>query len=216
VLALIFLCTIAVNAFNTGETICTTTGVNYRDAPCGNLLGTYSTGISKKVSSAPTNKCCFGDCYNWIKLDDGNWAADKFWQACGGNIGACDRNRMISRAQDWVNRGIMYSQSAYTDGYRQDCSGYVSMCLELSKPGPNTYAMLAGGFNKISKSQILIGDILLSSGHVTLFGGWVDSSQTNYWCFEEAHSGIPARKRSTPYPYWPGYGTYEAYRKSGC
>jgi hypothetical protein len=45
------------------------------------------------------------------------------------------RDEIINRAQDWVNRKIPYSQTATTDGYRQDCSGYVSMSWKSSTSG---------------------------------------------------------------------------------
>ena len=57
-------------------------------------------------------------------------------QCCvGGSSGSISRDEVISRAQDWVNRKIPYSQSKTTDGYRQDCSGYVSMAWKSSTSG---------------------------------------------------------------------------------
>jgi len=38
------------------------------------------------------------------------------------------RSTMISRGQDWVNKHVPYSQEKTYDGYRTDCSGFVSMC----------------------------------------------------------------------------------------
>lgn len=49
--------------------------------------------------------------------------------------GKISRDEIVSRAQDWVNRRIPYSQEAYTDGYRQDCSGMVSMAWKSSTAG---------------------------------------------------------------------------------
>jgi hypothetical protein len=37
------------------------------------------------------------------------------------------RSTMISRAQDWADKHIPYNQGGTYDGYRTDCSGYVSM-----------------------------------------------------------------------------------------
>jgi hypothetical protein len=37
------------------------------------------------------------------------------------------RAQILARAQTWVDAKVPYSQSAYRDGYRTDCSGYVSM-----------------------------------------------------------------------------------------
>jgi hypothetical protein len=79
-----------------------------------------------------------------------------------GNL-KISRNDIINRAQDWVNRAIPYSQTDYTgtssrfnafyfmqlvffyllDGYRQDCSGMVSMAWASSTSygGHSTYNM---------------------------------------------------------------------------
>ena len=38
------------------------------------------------------------------------------------------RSNMISRGQNWVDRFISYNRSETYDGYRKDCSGFVSMC----------------------------------------------------------------------------------------
>ncbi len=48
---------------------------------------------------------------------------------------AITRQTVHDRMQNWVNRQIPYSQTNYTDGYRQDCSGYVSMGWASSTPG---------------------------------------------------------------------------------
>jgi hypothetical protein len=34
---------------------------------------------------------------------------------------------VIANAKTWLNPAVPYSQSAYHNGYRTDCSGYVSM-----------------------------------------------------------------------------------------
>ena len=52
-----------------------------------------------------------------------------------GGGGGITRDEIINRAQDWVNRKIPYSQTQTTDGYRQDCSGYVSMAWKSSTSG---------------------------------------------------------------------------------
>ena len=36
------------------------------------------------------------------------------------------REQIMSRAQVWVDQKVPYSQTQTKDGYRQDCSGYVS------------------------------------------------------------------------------------------
>ena len=38
---------------------------------------------------------------------------------------------IISNADTWLHPPVAYSQSAYHNGYRQDCSSYVSMVCQL-------------------------------------------------------------------------------------
>ena len=66
---------------------------------------------------------------------------------------------MISRGQDWVNKKVPYSQNATHDGYRTDCSGFVSMCWELAKPGLHTWTMHEVAHN-ISKNDLQAGDAM--------------------------------------------------------
>ncbi len=90
------------------------------------------------------------------------------------------RSTMIARGQDWVDKHVPYSQSGTHDGYRTDCSGFVSMCWELPKPG-HTTSTLPGVSTSISKAELQNGDALLCPGtHVVLFAGWSDSSRTHY------------------------------------
>lgn len=44
------------------------------------------------------------------------------------NFKCIARTTIISRGQDWVDKHVPYSQSGTHDGYRTDCSGFVSMC----------------------------------------------------------------------------------------
>ena len=45
------------------------------------------------------------------------------------------RDQIMQRAQVWVDQKVPYSQTATKDGYRQDCSGYVSYCWASSTSG---------------------------------------------------------------------------------
>jgi hypothetical protein len=122
------------------------------------------------------------------------------------------RSTMISRAQAWVNAKVPYNQGGTYQGYREDCSGYVSMAWEASKPGLTTYT-LPSISHPISKSSLQPGDILLcQSEHVVLFGGWSSSDHTHYVAFEETRPGEGTVKRLTPYPYWYNTGCFLPYR----
>ena len=74
----------------------------------------------------------------------------------GGN-GGVTRSEAIDRAQAWVDAKVPYSQTSYYQGYRQDCSGYVSMAWELSQ----SYVTqdFPSFCTKISKSDLKKGKI---------------------------------------------------------
>ncbi|MEV0277249.1 peptidoglycan-binding protein [Streptomyces sp. NPDC050610] len=130
------------------------------------------------------------------------------------------RDAILNRAQHWVNQQVPYSMSHYwSDGYRQDCSGFVSMAWNL---GSNQWTGSLSQFGtRISKSQLQPGDILLfhnaanpgAGSHVTVFGGWANSAQTRYIAYEQTRPHT--LKRSTPYAYWNNSSRYVAYRYNG-
>ena len=105
---------------------------------------------------------------------------------------------MLRRAKVWLtaNNGsqVPYSQtSVWSDGYRQDCSGYVSMTLGLWKSGPNTVELASNRdlTTPISLGDLKPGDLLIdaegsnTTRHVVIFEGWTDSSRTAYTAFEQ-------------------------------
>ncbi|MDO0913223.1 peptidoglycan-binding protein [Streptomyces sp. DT2A-34] len=111
------------------------------------------------------------------------------------------RDTMINRARTWLtaNNGapVPYSmERTWKDGYRQDCSGYVSMALGLGKPGLNTVG-LADSRNGVttrlsSMSQLKKGDLLIDYSttdgdfrHVVIFEKWADTSHSAYWAYEQ-------------------------------
>eukprot|EP01117_Protostelium_nocturnum_P001814 TRINITY_DN1228_c0_g1_i1.p1 TRINITY_DN1228_c0_g1~~TRINITY_DN1228_c0_g1_i1.p1 ORF type:complete len:151 (+),score=40.63 TRINITY_DN1228_c0_g1_i1:234-686(+) len=117
-------------------------------------------------------------------------------------VGAISRKEIMARAQVWVDQHIPYSQSKTHDGWRTDCSGFVSMCWKLNKPGLTTRT-LPGVSYSISKEELKPGDCLLNPGdHVILFGGWENESKTHYYAFEEVNTKLGTKKRLIPYPYW--------------
>jgi hypothetical protein len=135
-------------------------------------------------------------------------------------IPATTRTKIIKRAKVWVAAQVPYSMSDYwSDGYRQDCSGYVSMAWGL--PGNEWTGSLDQFAVKIAKEELEPGDILLyhnvdnpeRGSHVVIFGGWTDYTHTYYTVYEQT----PPRTRSqaTPYPYWSNAGKYVPYRYKG-
>ncbi|WP_203653467.1 peptidoglycan-binding protein, partial [Streptomyces sp. SID339] len=138
----------------------------------------------------------------------------------GAAVRATTRAAIIDRAEKWVAAKVPYSMDAYwSDGYRQDCSGFVSMAWDLG--GNEWTGSLDRHAVRIAKEQLQPGDILLfhnpadpeKGSHVTLFGGWTDDSHTHYVAYEQARPH--ARKQSTPYAYWTNANRYLAYRYKG-
>ncbi|MFJ3928627.1 MULTISPECIES: peptidoglycan-binding protein [unclassified Streptomyces] len=130
------------------------------------------------------------------------------------------RAEIINRAKLWVAAKVPYSMTAYwTDGYRQDCSGYVSMAWDL---GSNEWTgSLARFGDRIAREDLQPGDILLfhnpadptSGSHVTIFGGWTDYTHTSYVAYEQTKPRT--RRQATPMAYWNNSASYVAYRYKG-
>ncbi|MEW2547198.1 peptidoglycan-binding protein [Streptomyces sp. NPDC047002] len=130
------------------------------------------------------------------------------------------RAEIIDRAKRWVDAQVPYSMTKYwTDGYRQDCSGYVSMAWNLPK-NEWTGSLAAYGV-KIDRADLRPGDILLfhnpadpnKGSHVTVFGGWADASHDSYLAYEQTPPHT--RAQTTPMAYWTNSDKYVAYRYKG-
>lgn len=130
------------------------------------------------------------------------------------------RADIINRAKKWVTAKVPYDMAAYwSDGYRQDCSGFVSMAWNL---GSNEWTgSLATFGTKIARADLQPGDILLFhnladpavGSHVTVFGGWSDHTHSHYLAYELTRP--TARKATTPMAYWSNSSKYVAYRYKG-
>ncbi|MFM9370324.1 peptidoglycan-binding protein [Streptomyces sp. Da 82-17] len=130
---------------------------------------------------------------------------------------AVSRAEILDRAASWVRARVPYSaDSHYKDGYRQDCSGFVSMAWNL---GRNEWTgSLTAVAEPVGRQQLQPGDILLfhnqadpgKGSHVTIFGGWTDSSRSHYLAYEQARPHT--RRQITPYAYWTHSERYSAYR----
>ncbi|WP_369037586.1 MULTISPECIES: peptidoglycan-binding protein [Streptomyces] len=133
---------------------------------------------------------------------------------------ATTRAEIINRARTWVAARVPYSMSTYwRDGYRQDCSGFVSMAWNLA--GNEWTGSLDKYGVRIPKEDLQPGDILLfhnpsdpqKGSHVVIFGGWTDYTHTYYIAYEETRPH--ARRQATPYAYWSHSDHYQAYRYKG-
>ncbi|MFF2628580.1 hypothetical protein ACFVUN_22745 [Kitasatospora griseola] len=133
------------------------------------------------------------------------------------------RAEEIRRAKVWLtaNNGkpVPYSQQeTWSDGYRQDCSGYASMALRLPKSGPNTVALKNDGWTKaIKMSELRQGDLVIKANssdpdhrHVVVFDSWDNGKHTSYHAYEQA-GGVGTRHTSHTYGLKDG-DNYHAYR----
>lgn len=140
--------------------------------------------------------------------------------SAGTKAAALTRTEIVERAKTWVAAKVPYSVTSYwSDGYRQDCSGFVSMAWKL--PANEWTGSLAGLAERITKEELQPGDILLShnasdpekGSHVVIFGGWTDAAHTVYTAYEQTPPHT--RKRDTPYAYWTDSATFLPYRYAG-
>ncbi|MER7520944.1 peptidoglycan-binding protein [Streptomyces sp. NPDC126499] len=130
------------------------------------------------------------------------------------------RAEIVNRAKKWVAAQVPYSMEKYwNDGYRQDCSGYISMAWNLRS---NEWTGSLDRFaDRIDRADLQPGDILLfhnpanptRGSHVTIFGGWTDYTHTAYIAYEQTKPRT--RKQPTPLAYWEYSDRYVAYRYKG-
>ncbi|MDN3351620.1 hypothetical protein [Actinomadura sp. DC4] len=134
--------------------------------------------------------------------------------------GTITRAQVLSRATLWhphTDQRVPYSQLTTHDGYRTDCSGYVSMALALGKPGPITVGLASSSVSTpISMSQLQPGDLVVDASgnnntrHALIFVRWTDSHHSAYWEYEQRGSyGTDYRTRT--YGLVSG-SEYHAYR----
>ncbi|GLW68466.1 hypothetical protein Kpho02_07650 [Kitasatospora phosalacinea] len=106
-----------------------------------------------------------------------------------------ERRAMVERAMERVQRRLGYSQGAVTNGYRVDCSGFVSAAWGLPGPGTTTGPLISessGIAHHIARSDLQPGDALVVDNrreqHVVLFGGWADAAHTRAIILEDSGS----------------------------
>lgn len=134
------------------------------------------------------------------------------------------RQEMLRRAATWLtaNNGaqVPYSQTTvWRDGYRQDCSGYVSMALGLPTPGPNTVGLATdrGLTRPIGLDELKPGDLLIDADgtsdtrHVVIFEKWNDAAHTSYTAYEQ-RGGHGTDHRGLTYGLPGGDAAFTPYR----
>jgi hypothetical protein len=136
------------------------------------------------------------------------------------------RSEALRRANSvWPMGGVPYSQSTIhqPDGYRADCSGYVSMCwaIPLNAPGSwggmNTVSLVTDGWmHEINPNDLRPGDAIGrcgpgtagDDGHVQLFTRWLntDPNDSRYYCLEQ--TGGTRGPHETLHNWPAGYRAY--------
>ncbi|XVS68055.1 hypothetical protein ACQPYE_19010 [Actinosynnema sp. CA-299493] len=124
------------------------------------------------------------------------------------------REEVLARAKTWVDAKVPYSNYDYRDGYRQDCSGFVSFAWALG--ASRTTDSLDEVGTPIAKADLQPGDVLLwqnpnwpaEMGHVRIFGGWLTADESTYWVYEQT----PPNAVRDEYSWAATYPTYKPYR----
>jgi len=107
--------------------------------------------------------------------------------------GAITRAQVLARANYWIKKHVYYSQSSSFQGYRRDCSGFVSMAWKLR--GSYTSSSIISCARGITWNRLKPGDAVRRPGHVEIFGGWKNKRRRQFWALEESQSGKPALRR---------------------
>ena len=106
--------------------------------------------------------------------------------ALPSNAVAITRPQIIARGMTWVKKQVPYSQARYYRGYRQDCSGFVSMAWNARRSySTHTLRSVA---RRIPKSRLRPGDAVVTPSHASLFGGWANRSHTKFIAIEQTNS----------------------------
>jgi hypothetical protein len=143
------------------------------------------------------------------------------------------RRQVIARAASmWPANSVPYSQEAIHQptGYRQDCSGFASMCWAIppnAAPGGwgglSTVTLVTGGWiYEISPSDLRPGDAVGicgpgsagDDGHIVIFERWASDAENEsaYWMYEQAGGRKGPVHRVVEYPYGGPTGAWRAYR----
>lgn len=109
------------------------------------------------------------------------------------------RAEIIARAKSWVFEKVPYGSfdnnpnNDYYDGYRADCSGFVSHAWKLKQGGAKfsaTTVSLSQFANDITYGELMPGDAINNKrpseiGHVVIFLLWLDKDHNRFVALEE-------------------------------
>jgi len=110
------------------------------------------------------------------------------------------RAEILMRAESWIVLGVPYGSfddnplNDYFDGYRADCSGFISMAWQLKNSTGGKFSAttvsLGNYATEIPFEELLSGDVINNQrgdkkGHVVMFVSWLNDDQTRFVAFEE-------------------------------
>lgn len=111
---------------------------------------------------------------------------------------AITRKRIMARSKTWVAKRVPYSQARYHRGYRQDCSGFVSMAWKLKRS--YTTRTIHARTKRVKIRNLRVGDAVWKPGHISIFGGWKNKKKRQYYALEQTTWGSHAKKRVRTIP----------------
>ncbi len=136
-------------------------------------------------------------------------------QILGATAG--ERREAIERGFEWFDDRVPYSQSRSHEGYRTDCSGFVSMCWKTGT-SYTTASFISGAASSSlgSYNSLQPADALVyrsgGHGHIVLFLGWSDDAHTSACVLEQASTAtdMQFRARSTASLHASGFKAIRA------
>jgi lysozyme len=177
-----------------------------------NFANDATTSPSAPTSPTPVTQTC----------DNVAAGEEPVLTACNADainaVAPASAKTFLARAYNWIDRGVQYCECVTGEGgdYRTDCSGFVSYVWGLPAPGNTTYSFAGGPWNnddsvRISWSQLTPGDAInfpgdpaAGTGHVMLWGGWLNKEHTEICTMEEYYPGHPASFMThSVYEDWP-------------
>lgn len=147
------------------------------------LLGALVLALSGVAcSAAPTLAGDPGD-----TSEDAIGAGGCDREAVMASVGGA-RRTALERGFKWLDDDVPYSQGRQHEGYRTDCSGFVSMCWDTgTSHTTSTYASGGGGTQALgSWDDLVAGDALVKRGHIMLFTGWSDDAHSSVCALEQS------------------------------
>lgn len=114
------------------------------------------------------------------------------------------RRAAIERGFEWYDAQVPYSQTKNYNGYRTDCSGFVSMCWQLgtSYTTANFVQDTANWTSLSSFDELVPADALVyrknGAGHIVMFLGWNNSAKSEACVIEQANTADDMQFRSRP------------------